>query len=107
MNLPPFYVGQQVVAIVDHPFGMFKKGDEFIITFIRKSTCICPGWEVGVGIVPLYPNSHCHKCNCDLPIINNDHPFDAARFVPKQEEKFQSITLEKILQKESAFICVN
>lgn len=46
-EIPPFFIGQEVVAIKDHSKGSFKKGDEFKITGLFKCCC---GWNVTIGI---------------------------------------------------------
>ncbi len=58
-----FYVGQEVVAIKDHPEGRFKKGQEFKIQGIRQSCCTI---QVNIGIKYDFKNyngySICSKC---------------------------------------------
>ena len=98
-NIPPFYIGQIVVAICNHPFGFFKKNDEFSISFIRPSSCKCSGWEVSIGILGMHDATICHKCNESFITNNNEAIFDAARFVPKQDS-FKAISLTKILKEE-------
>jgi len=85
-EIPPFYIGQEVVAIRDHE-GWFKKGDEFRITSITPSQCACPGWEVTIGITDGDEFFHCDDCGqlCRQNVGEIISPAD--HFRPKLEIK--------------------
>lgn len=67
IEIPPFYVGQEVVATKTHGQGIFKRGDDFVVLGIKKSGCGCGHWVVDIG-VPAVVNAdgegllHCHYC---------------------------------------------
>lgn len=86
INIPPFYVGQEIIAIVNCPRGAFKKGDEFTITSIVKSQCKCPGWDITVGL--LEPSSppgwQCSDCmQIGRNKFRNEQTFSSSDFRPK------------------------
>jgi hypothetical protein len=105
MEFAPFYIGQRVVAIINHSKGMFKKGDEFIIMGIERGNCMCNKWLVRLNTNFGYSNGPvCRKCN-----IKTDPPYtwiNADRFAPI-EEKFESISLYEIIETETALISKN
>lgn len=104
INLPPFYVGQKVVALEDSLDGLFKKGDEFRVTSIKKCTG-CNAWEITIGIATGYDFKRCVICNC-LEIIKSEAPFLAKRFAPV-EMSFQEISYSKVMEEEKKFVGVN
>lgn len=110
INLPPFYIGQKVVAIIDligkgekrEPVFYGAKGTEYTVSGIFK----CCKWKINVSIY--YPAGYtemkCGGCNtvlCDFIVWC---PADS--FAPVKEN-FQSISLEKILEEETKLISVN
>lgn len=100
MDFVPFYEGQKVIAIENHPQGYFNKGDEFIIHSIFKSICKCKCWTVTIGMISKDGLScECIFCNGIYFGPSKQLVFRASRFAPKQEE-FQAITYTKILEKE-------
>lgn len=102
INLPPFYVGQRVVAIKDHSMGSFKKGDIKTVLGIEK-LCCC--WNIDVGIKFSQILWQCNTCKA-LKDTNQIGWINARSFAPIQEN-FQSISLEKILEKETELISSN
>ena len=81
IEIPPFYVGQEVMANCDHHQRAFKKGDEFLIESMYK--CVCGTWMVTVGIQNKYIIiSRCIKCDLRFN-TGADWPFLASRFSPK------------------------
>lgn len=104
ITIPPFYVGQEVVALNNDKEGIFKKGDEFKVTSCIKGCC---EWEVTIGIMNTdWINSVCTKCGKKEIIGNKEIPFYASRFAPITST-FQSISLTKVLETELPLIGVN
>jgi hypothetical protein len=109
INLPPFYVGQKVVAVKDTI--SLKKGKEYVILDIKAAYCKC-GWHVDIGLPLRYPNSKtfkCGKCNAEgvlPPDAFGKEWINYHLFAPVQEN-FQSISFEKVIEKETPLICVN
>jgi hypothetical protein len=102
-NLPPFYVGQRVVAL--RSIGCVKKGKEYVVLGLFKCTK-CHVWYVqhthakGVVLNDKFP------C-CGNPIVTKDYRAASAKHFAPIEENFQSITLEKVLEQETKLISVN
>lgn len=106
INLPPFYVGQRVVAVKDNIDRLFKKGDCFTVTGIIKSVCKCNDWDVNVGISKVSNSLECTVCKTIWENTTKYAWFSFRRFAPI-EENFQSISLEKVLEEETKLISVN
>lgn len=106
INLPPFYVGQKVVAVINHSQGYFKKGDEFIIKNVVKNKCACGYCSVDVGIISKLRKTECFDCRV---IFNNDGfcLFDPTAFRPLQQSKFPLMTFTQIKQKEQTEILID
>lgn len=108
-NLPPFYIGQEVVCVDNKTYikvhfkteDMLHIGETYIIRDIRKGCC---EWEIDIGILAKGKIARC-ICGKASP-LNTYSWFKSSRFVPKQEQ-FQAITYSEIKQKESPLICVN
>lgn len=86
IEIPPFYVGQEVVANCDYTYDgktYFKKGDEFVIQAILKPCCNM--WSVKIGVFNPYGSMYCHVCKANRPA--HEFEFLANRFSPKLEIK--------------------
>lgn len=89
INLPPFYIGQRVVALDDSCPGFgyqYKKGDEKQVDKLRFSEK-SKKWDF-------------------LPVGESRYHLACHKFAPIQEN-FQSISLEKVLELETPLISVN
>lgn len=100
-NLPPFYVGQKVVAVLNHSQGAFTSGQEFVIESVEKYCC---KWLVTVGIKS---PAILFNCTCGKTYSKNTglHEFCSTAFKAIDEQNFQAITFEKVLETE--LVCVN
>lgn len=108
INLPPFYVGQKVVCIRGHQTGCPKKGHIYPVLGVYQYPC-CKTWLVDYGEkAPYIPDvSTCHICKKKNPAFGTGNfLIDAERFVPVQEN-FESISLEKVIEKEKVLTCAN
>lgn len=106
LNLPPFYVGQKVVAIKDSQDGKAKRG--IIYTVALCIQCKCGAWMVGIVELPAeYDSSYHNRC---LNLYEHTGIYcrfgESKYFAPVQEE-FQSISLEKVIEKEKPLTCAN
>lgn len=103
LNLPPFYVGQKVVAIQDHSAGLFKKGQEGIVTAIEKG-CKCLPYVIGFSAakIPAEGFTQCRNCGHKFVTVL----FGAIAFAPL-EQTFRSITFEEVISIESPLIGIN
>lgn len=98
--IPPFYIGQRVVAIRDHSKGNFKKGDEFVIQNIRPNTCNCIGWEVYIGINnPIWFFQICYHCKAFYPTDNGKMYYRHTSFAPILED-FKPMEYTTVIEKE-------
>lgn len=105
INLPPFYVGQRVVAINDGNdkiTTVVHKGQEFVILDIYQCSA-CNKWKVDIGHLT---HSSCTSCKCGK-IKHGNIKWAAAEIFAPIQETFQSITLEKVLETETRLLGVN
>lgn len=102
-NLPPFYVGQKVVYIknISLPYNS-------VHTVLEIKTTECGVWSIFVGKMSGNKIGGVHTCNvCGKLHKNTGKLFHlATSFVPLQET-FESISFEKVIEKESLLISVN
>lgn len=105
MNLPPFYVGQRVVAL--NTGITLVKNKVYTITGIYPSDCGCQGWDVTVGLLTNQTTHRCDVCGRQ-GLINrtNQRLYLHSLFAPI-EETFQAITLEKVLENETPLVSAN
>jgi hypothetical protein len=100
MNIeyPPFYVGQQIIAIIGHSNGNYKKGDRFIVKDIKKNKC-CGTWliEININTKDKYKTIRCNICN---NVRVNDDYYRAASFAPVEQLKYPLIKLTRVLENE-------
>ena len=109
-NLPPFYVGQKVVANCNHISGIVKD-KIYTVLGVYKSHC---GYAINVGIqinLNVYNNTN-SICTCGAvfkkPIESYGiHEVSTTRFSPLQDQVFPSLTMSKVLEKESQLISMN
>lgn len=108
-NLPPFYVGQKVVAIENQSQGAFKSGDEFVVKSITRPMCGCVNhWIVDVGVKSwcnLIRMTSC--CSKTLQMPDSTWFFNANRFAPLQQQKYPLIKLTKVIEKGKVLLCEN
>lgn len=103
IEIPPFYVGQEVIAIRDHSILDFKKGQEFRVLSIKKSFCKCNDWEIDIGIRKDY---NLIICTCCGKIDKNDNFYKADSFSPNLEFK-DFISMKEVTEKASELISGN
>jgi hypothetical protein len=99
-NIAPFYVGQEVVAVRDH-YNYFKKGQEFIVTGLRRC-CKCNPWIISIGIPSIMPENGCRECNFRFP-SECEIFFSASRFRAKTPA-FEAITYSKVMEQETVSV---
>lgn len=80
-----FYVGQQVVAIVDHPQKRYIRGQEFIVLKIVETRCKCK--SVCIQIFPKDGHIYVGTCTiCNGNLGEDDFMFfNQEEFAPIQE----------------------
>jgi len=77
-----WYIGQPIVAILNHSQGKFKKGDEFTIKGLRQNFCNCKGVNIDVGICSPGDTFECDICNVKVPDLDIKHWFHEDCFAP-------------------------
>lgn len=99
-NLPSFYVGQKVVYI-----GRYKEliGSIHTITKVYKIRCGC--YIVETDNLSNDDYNTCSDCGCRIYIYGKVGM--ASSFKPLQESVFPSLTMSKVLEKESQLISMN
>jgi len=111
-NLPPFYVGQKVVALSN---GLVRrKGKVYTVTMLDKCKC---GHIIHLDNITYEPNDmngkpitkgEKYECNCgDIIVHDGFAKFYSDNFAPIQESPFPSLTYSKVVEKESELISLN
>lgn len=105
-NLPPFYIGQKVVALKNMRQGI-KKGDVFPVKNIAKWPCNCTSWVIDIGYF-----DDCEKCCCDcrtsiVKPIPGALIISANNFAPLQQQKFPLMTFKQVVKKEKEHVLID
>lgn len=85
-----FHIGQDVVALINHSQGVFKKDDLFTIIGLRKALCKCNMQEVNIGIkIPTNYSQIYYDCRCcntiNIPKQDSGWWFAEECFAPLNE----------------------
>lgn len=80
-----WYIGQEIVAIEDHPKNKFKTGNIFIIKSLRSSHCVCDHILIDIGISTPPSCSRCLICGNKESEKTLLHWFNERRFAPLDE----------------------
>jgi hypothetical protein len=93
-ELPPFYVGQEVVCVSGHfdERANLIEGNTYTIKAIRK----CCNWLIDVGI--RHEDVAYVRCKCGNTIHAPNWFLYASRFAPK--DQFKAITFTKVMETE-------
>jgi hypothetical protein len=69
-----WYISQDIIAIVDHSRGVFKKGDVFTIRALKMPTCGCPIILIHIGrVMPFNHIGYNESCaNCGYSFRTHD-----------------------------------
>lgn len=92
LNLAPFFVGQNVIAVDAHPGSSIKNGQQYIVT---SCDYVPVGNQSSNGIWVWY-----------VGVTGSHNRLRPSIFAPF-EEVFQSISLEQVISIETEFIGVN
>lgn len=96
IEVPPFYVGQEVIAVCNH-MNVLKAGQEYKIRSLTMMTCGC--WLVDVGVSD-DTNNPLVKCTLHGDInakAKNQWVLYAFRFAPK-EQRAEFISLKQVAE---------
>lgn len=115
INLPPFYVGQKVVALASGSSGSFNVVKDniytvaFCITNMCKKSCkhSCD-WDIGLLEFPAKKDtSFCARCDMETRHTGKYYFIASSKYFAPIESTFQSISLTEVLELETPLICVN
>lgn len=104
INLPPFYVGQKVVALTTDIF--FRRAIKDRVYTVLGLQATCCGWNIDIGAKVTQLKLQCGTCNKIIGDTNGIGWLHVKHFAPITEN-FQSISLEKVLEEETKLISVN
>lgn len=80
-----WHIGQEIVAIMTHNDGLYKRGQDFIIKGLSPSTCKCNYVLIDVGIPYDYEKwlgrMMCSQCWCPYN-VNGYYLFHEKGFAP-------------------------
>lgn len=99
-----WYIGQRIVAVVDHSQGKFKKGDEFTIKGLRGAFCGCNKILIDIGItLPLNWSSiyTCAYCGSKIEYNSRIHWFAETCFAPLEPFEAEAEKAVKKLLEET------
>jgi len=103
INLPPFYVGQRVVALNNSSNGARVKDNVYVVKGLKR--CGCGRWLIDIGDVGELAITQCKCGRHDFVFaVNEWHYADA--FAPI-ESTFSAITLSEVIEIETPLICSN
>ena len=105
LNLPPFYPGQKVVLLKTSVKHDLKKGTNLTVAYCIKSDCNC-GWIVMVKDLPESGSGY-YDCECGKHTVVKDYNCGAAQYFAPLEEKFEHISLSKVIEIETCLVSEN
>lgn len=98
INMPPFYIGQKVVAIKNSKSGAtYKKGEIHTVLNILK--CDCGRYLIDIGFKVIQGTGT--RCDVCQKSVNKDYVWycDSRSFAPAiQEQEFKQTTYSKVLE---------
>lgn len=98
-----FYIGQDIVAIVNHSQNIFKKDDVFVVLDAKISECICKKPIIDIGIKVNNKKIICTTCRKGTT-ANGAHWVNSRQFAPLDDitniEELTEILKSPILQEE-------
>lgn len=104
LNLPPFYVGQKIVALTNGCNGNLIKNNEYTVKSIRFRCC---AWLVDVGIVDLESDeSECSTCKKTYK-FEKIWWLSYILFAPIEKQNLPLMTFSQIKEKEQEQILIN
>ena len=78
-----WYIGQQIVAVVDHSHGRFKRGDEFVIKGLKAGFCGCVKVLIDIGLRDYSsPYNQCLRCGEIDPVVGGVLWYSETNFAP-------------------------
>lgn len=94
-----WYIGQRIVAVVNHSQGVFKKGDEFVLRNISNGLCPCAGLLLDIGVTEYRGFDRCAFCGIRRAAKDAAWWFSEKCFAPIQSrpEELSETTYEDIM----------
>jgi len=100
-NLPPFYVGQKVVALKTQEQGAYEKGCEYVV---KQLTHNCCKWVISIGNTSFTGYVNCAICGKSYRSKIWWHA--ASSFAPITSQ-FETISYTRVMETEAPMIGVN
>lgn len=112
ISLPPFYPNQKVVALTDMttPYKKeIKKGDILTVAVCVKNNCKCKHdkWEAYLKEHPFTGKYICGDCKSKLKEDTPRFCMVEAKYLAPLEEKFEHISLSKVIELENTLVSAN
>jgi len=99
-----WYIGQEIVAVIDHRQGAFKKGDEFVIQGLQISKCKCKYVIIDIGLQDTGDTWKCVACDVTGTRVNSVWWFSETRFAPKQrtysESEIEAVNIDELTKEK-------
>ena len=107
-SIPPFYVGQEVVAVKTHTDRDYIKGQVHKITSCVPGGCKCVGWDVTIGVRENVEfESFCCTCgHSEILPANSEVVYHHTNFAPITSQ-FKTIEYSSVIEKEKETVGAN
>ncbi len=98
-----WHIGQDIVAIVNHPQGDFKEGDLRTVKALKETTCKCGGIVIHTGKFAAHDSwQTCGKCKFEGHDVPQGAPiFYHERSFRELDEMCNISELTEVLDKEA------
>jgi hypothetical protein len=108
LNLPPFYPGQKVVSLINCIGINLKKGDVLTVYCCVNNVCRCnEGWAVYIKEFQIIPKRLCYTCHQKAEANEPNYRHTLAKHLAPLEEKFEHISLLKVIEIETCLVSEN
>ena len=98
-----WYIGQEIVAIRNHPQRYFKKGNTFKIVGLQQGVCGCAGVDINIGFGGnTWKMQYCNKCGQTYDTNSTIIWFGEKNFAPLDQDISE---LTEILEQPISTTC--
>lgn len=104
INLPPFFIGQKVVALANGVTTNLVKDVGYIVLGLNKC---CGIWSINVGLIVTSGAVGISCSGCGRRLSNGNPRWIHSKHFKPAEETFQSIFLTRVLEVETKLISQN
>lgn len=93
-----WYIGQKIICVKTHSWGVVKKGQVFIIKGLSESICTCYAVLIHVGLTIETTSRACGMCGIVGTFTDNTYWLGEVLFAPIKDEEIGNTTTEEILE---------